>query len=170
MTKKKKIGISLLCVFGALMIAAAGVGIWLALPPAQDNYRLTLSLHQIETHESASLSEEKTLNIKSGDKVYFYGSIINKNRRWHKAEFAEGELLRIEIYDGEEKIFEKADDLGGEYMFPWAVGYRGYSEYMLAFEYTFERAGTYTVVISSTFEQAWRDYSYRSEPLTVIVV
>lgn len=170
MTKKKKIGISLLCVFGALMIAAAGVGIWLALPPAQDNYRLTLQLNQFETHESASLVETKTLNIESGDKVYVSGSIINADKRWHKAEFAEGELLRIEIYDGEEKIFEKADDLGGEYTFPWRVRCLCYSEYMLDFEYTFEQVGTYTVVISSTFEQAWRDYSYRSEPLTVIVV
>lgn len=169
MTKRKKIGISLLCVFGALLIAAAGVGIWLALPPSQDNYWLTLQLDQPEKNQTAFLRGEKTMNIEQGDDVYFLGGIINENKRWHKTKFAEGNLLRIEIYDGEEKVFEKTDDLGGKYTFPWRVGCRCYSEYKLDFEYAFEQTGTYTVVVSSEFEQGWKDYSYRSEPLTVIV-
>lgn len=168
--KKKKLKVIIpLCVCALLLISGL---LYFFLPPTRGEYSLELQLDYQSGEEwdtALSGSERKTLEIKAGEEVRFSGLIINGTARRQKATFAETELLKITVYRGEEKIYEKGGDQGTSYAFPWTVGCRCYSDYRLAFSYAFEDAGTYTVTASSRFKQLWKNYSCQIEPLTVIV-
>ncbi len=168
--RKKRLKIIIpLCVCAIVLI---GLVLYLFLPPTRGRYRLELQLDYRSGEErgtALSGSERKTLETKTGEEVHFSGELINGTARWQKAAFAETELLKITIYRGEEKVYEKGSDRGTSYTFPWTVGCRCYSEYRLYFSYAFEEAGTYTVTASSKFKQIGKSYSYQTEPLTVIV-
>ena len=168
--KRKKLKVIIpLCVCAVLLIS---VLLYFFLPPTRGEYRLELQLDYESGEEwdtALSGSERKTLETKTGEKVSFSGAIINGTAHWQKTKFAETELLKITVYRGEEKVYEKGDNQGTSYTFPWTVGYKCYSDYRLHFSYTFEAAGTYTVIATSRFKQMWKNYTYQTEPLTVIV-
>ena len=168
--KKKRLKVIIpLCVCAILLIS---VVLYLFLPPTRGKYRLELQLDYRSGEErgmALSGSEWKTLETKTGEEVDFSGELINGTARWQKTTFAETELVKITIYRGKEKVYEKGDEKGTSYTFPWTVGCKCYSEYRLYFSYGFEDAGTYTVTVSSKFKQIGKSYSYQTEPLTVIV-
>lgn len=180
MNAKTKKTLKIAIPLGVCAVLIIGLLLFFFLPPESENYYLEVYLHNINrgtddtVDSSASISDRPSYNdtfleAETGDDIGFWVSVINRTKRWQKVKFEETELLKVTVYRGEEKIYEKAADPGTSFTFPWQVGYRGYSEYFMNFQYTFEEAGTYTVVVTSRFSQLWKDYSYTSPAVTVSV-
>lgn len=180
MNAKAKKTLKIAIPLGVCAVLIIGLLLFFFLPPESGNYYLQVSLHNINrgtddtVDSSASISDRPSYNdtfleAETGDDIGFWVSVINRTKRWQKVKFEETELLKVTVYRGEEKIYEKAADSGTSFTFPWRVGCRCYSEYFMNFQYTFEEAGTYTVVVTSRFSQLWKDYSYTSPALTVSV-
>lgn len=180
MNAKAKKTLKIAIPLGVCAVLIIGLLLFFFLPPESGNYYLQVSLHNINrgtddtVDSSASISDRPSYNdtfleAETGDDIEFWVSVINRTKRWQKVKFEETELLKVTVYRGEEKIYEKAADPGTSFTFPWRVGCRCYSGYFMNFQYTFEEAGTYTVVVTSRFSQLWKDYSYTSPAVTVSV-
>lgn len=149
-----------------------GVLMYFFLPPKRNNYSLYLQLDCGNGEECKGIyigSQDQSMEIEAGTEVFLSGHIGNATLRWQTVICAEGGLFKISIYNGTEKIYERGDEKEGKYTFPWQKGYRLAPETLNSFSYTFEEAGTYTVVAESDFKQLWKSYSYKTEALTVVV-
>lgn len=178
MTKKSKIII--FSSIGLVFVLALTIFLVFWIPPKKDNYRLSLAeIGWIEQDADGNKmskylkpEENAVCEIPLGISVNFYSHLLNSSKRKQVISFEGEHVIRIKIFHNTELIAETKNMETKKHTFEFMTilpGFSGSAVEADSFSYTFSETGNYTVVAESSFTQKWKDYSYQTEPLTVIV-
>lgn len=178
MTKKSKI--ITFSSIGIIVVLVLAVFLVFWIPPKKDNYRLSIAeIGWTEKNEEGNYvanylnpKEMEECEVPLGISVNFYSHLLNSSKRKQVISFTGERVIRIKIFHNTELIAETENTETEKHTLEFMTilpGFSGSAVEADCFAYTFSQTGNYTVIAESSFAQKWKNYTYQTEPLTVIV-